>query len=654
MLVKKPWKAMLSSLIATGLFSFTTPALCDLVPISPGFSPTTPFTECLLGPRNSGTESLYIPNTTQNPLLAVNPGDTDEMVAIFSQGAGFQDINNILSSSGNATVAFSKDGGKTWDHKLLPFNFCAGGDVSDQIRVQALRFSPHGGSHGTVMLIGTSQDVRDTLHNPSIGSIFVATSKDLGKSWSGPTILATGPSFNSFESQGPTVQGGDAIFDSFDGDNAYATWSTVIAPSSFFGDIFFSRTTNLGKSWKDTQKIYSLVNDFPNSAFAPQGVGQCIAPALVEIKRNGTKVLIDAFLRIYPNNNTCYAQNLGCSNCGVDPSGNACSPTLPDSIYDRAIVRSVNEGKTWEEHATVIAPSIFANSFDPRSPSASGILSFDNALGTALAVDEKRNILYAVWQAGHECPNTNLQLQPQIYLSLSKDLGSTWTTPVVVSQTTAFLGQGNCPDQVNPADQAFNGNVVVTKDGLVVVTYYDFRFFEPYSCFVPTDFWMAVYRPVDGPGTTGVGLDFVQEKRLTPQSFDSGPLYTYPVKKSFYENYCCNPIDACSTFPCNLPTSVLQGIGASTGLCSHHENVYTVFAAGDVGFNADLVSIGLPCGGVPPGLEVKSASHLTKQILQQGECCCFENNSSTRPCSLIDANRYIDCLYDLVDLSDLD
>ena len=670
MIQNKPWnvisrsfKVSLAGTIAAILLSLSTPAVCDLVQISPGFDPTTPFIDCLLGPRDSGTESLYLANTARNPLLAVNPGNTDLMVAIMAQDTGFQDIHNPLSNPGNATIAFTKDGGKTWEHKLLPFNFCAGGNVSDQISVQAIRFSPHGGSHGTVLLIGTSQDIRDGLHLPSIGSIFVATTRDLGKSWFGPTVLATGPSYNSFEAEGPTVRAGDTIFDTHNGDIAYATWSTVIAPTTFFGDIFFSRSPNCGKTWKDTQKIYSLVNDFPNSVYAPLGVGQCTNPALAVIKRSGTKVLIDAFLRIYPNNNDCYAQNIPGTDTGITPGSATCTPaSSPDSIYDRAIVRSFNEGKTWEEHATVIAQSIFANSFDPRFPPSTGVLTFDNALGTALAVDEKRNIVYAVWQAGHECQDTNLQVLPQIYLSLSKDLGNTWSTPIVVSQTTTFLGEGNCPPEVNPADQAFNANIVVTRNGLVCITYYDFRFFEPYSDDVPTDFWMAVFRPVDGPGTTGVGLDFVLEKRLTPQSFDSGPLYVYPLTQHLNET-CCNFTAQPGSFPCNLPTSVLQGIGQLTGLCAHHEEVYTVFGVANTGFNPDLVSIGLPCGQIPKmgKLAVKSADPVKRTlqlvqtpVLQVGECGCFPNNSGTRSCSAIDSNRYTDCLYSLVDLSDLD
>ena len=68
-----------------------------------------------------------------------------------------------------------------------------------------------------------------------------------------------------------------------------------------------------------------------------------------------------------------------------------------------------------------------------------------------------------------------------------------------------------------------------TNDGYLVVSYYDFRNWtgmpgeNVHTTPLQTDAWLAVYRETDDPrgGSTGVGLDFVEEIRLTPQSFNA-------------------------------------------------------------------------------------------------------------------------------------
>lgn len=71
--------------------------------------------------------------------------------------------------------------------------------------------------------------------------------------------------------------------------------------------------------------------------------------------------------------------------------------------------------------------------------------------------------------------------------------------------------------------------MAITSDGYYVVAYYDFRNWTGFigedllTTPLQTDAWMDVYRETEDPngGSTGVGLDFVGEIRLTPESFNA-------------------------------------------------------------------------------------------------------------------------------------
>ena len=138
----------------------------------------------------------------------------------------------------------------------------------------------------------------------------------------------------------------------------------------------------------------------------------------------------------------------------------------------------------------------------------------------AYNVNPRNGYLYVAYQSGEFRPD---QLQ-QIALTTSRDGGRTWSKGVQVSRTPA--------NAENP--QAFEPFVAVTKKGRVGILYFDFRNddgADPSQ--TPMDAWLAIYQEVKDPegGSTGIGLEFVKEIRLSEESYiaQNGPNTTQGV-----------------------------------------------------------------------------------------------------------------------------
>src|SRR5262249_8962024 len=95
-----------------------------------------------------------------------------------------------------------------------------------------------------------------------------------------------------------------------------------------------------------------------------------------------------------------------------------------------------------------------------------------------------------------------------IAFSMSTDSGFTWSAPIQVNQTPNNIPVGN--------QQAFLPSVAVTQDGVVAVTYYDFRNNTPDPGLL-TDYWMVHAHPADGLTNPA---NWASENRLTKDSFD--------------------------------------------------------------------------------------------------------------------------------------
>jgi hypothetical protein len=102
---------------------------------------------------------------------------------------------------------------------------------------------------------------------------------------------------------------------------------------------------------------------------------------------------------------------------------------------------------------------------------------------------------------------------------MSTDGGFSWSAAIKINQTPNNIPAGN--------RQAILPSVAVNQDGVVAVTYYDFRNNTP-DPGLPTDLWMVHAHPSDGFTNSA---SWSSENRMTPQSFN---MESAPVKEGGY------------------------------------------------------------------------------------------------------------------------
>jgi hypothetical protein len=188
---------------------------------------------------------------------------------------------------------------------------------------------------------------------------------------------------------------------------------------------------------------------------------------------------------------------------------------------------STDQGVTWTTSAVRISSADYNNIYTGGYTYSGGnitggvgaLVRCSNFLLDA-NVNRDNGNLYVVSMSGQ----FRADQLPQIALSRSRDGGNTWSSPVQVNRTPS-----NAP---NP--QAITPSVAVAKDGYVGILYHDFRKddkSDPNN--TPTDVWFALYKEVSNPngGSTGVGLDFVKEVRVSEHSYimQNGPTTTSGV-----------------------------------------------------------------------------------------------------------------------------
>jgi hypothetical protein len=168
-----------------------------------------------------------------------------------------------------------------------------------------------------------------------------------------------------------------------------------------------------------------------------------------------------------------------------------------------AIKRSMDKGASWDPPGDPI-PGVSADqpalAFTP--------LAFINAAEELfdVAVDRITGDLYAVWQDNSVAGGLPL---PAVAFSMSSDDGLTWSEPVSIAKTP--------PNLDFFLEQSFLPSVHVNDDGVVGVTYYDFRNDLSPSEML-TDHWFIHCDPSGRDCTDRASWE--QEVRLTEEPFD--------------------------------------------------------------------------------------------------------------------------------------
>jgi hypothetical protein len=403
-------------------------------------SSTNPYAGC----PQDGQSGTVFPDAEVEPQVAVNPHTAGNIIGAWQQDRW---------SNGGARgllAGFSADGGKTWGETTLPFSGCAPNAVSDPFTGTPynrasdpwVSIGPDGTAYA-VGLLATETTVSGGGNNDT--GVGAATSTDGGRTWGNARLVksdqGTSPVFEAsqFFNDKESVTA-----DPIHGGTAYVAWDRLQAPShspdaalrahAFRGPVWFSKTTDGGKTWTGTRAI-----------FDPGQNSQTIGNVIVVNPQTG--VLYDFFEQF---------QTTG-------------SPKFTPRGFSVGFISSSDGGTTWSGPTTVAAQQ-FVTDTDPNTGAA---LRTGEGL-PSVAIDASSGQLYVVWSDDRFTGGTI----NQVVLSTSADGGKTWTAPAVISKATGT--------------PAFTPTVAVNSAGVVGVTYYDLRNLPAGdTTTLPTDYWFT-------------------------------------------------------------------------------------------------------------------------------------------------------------------
>ena len=229
--------------------------------------------------------------------------------------------------------------------------------------------------------------------------------------------------------------------DPTDSRRVYAVWDRLTglaspSASAVTGPVWFARSTDGGATWEPARALYDPGQD-------AQTIG-----SQVLVQPDGT--LANAFVRI------------------VGLSGQSPVNTV-------AVQRSTDHGTTWSAPVDVAT----ADPVGVALP-GSGFPVRSGDVVIAAAVDPASGALYLAWEDGRFSGGQ----RDGIALSRSTDGGLTWSTPLQVNGA--------------PGAQAFTPALAASA-GVVAVTYYDFRLYDPAHPGAQTAAWQAT--SADGGAT---------------------------------------------------------------------------------------------------------------------------------------------------------
>lgn len=446
------------------------------VPIS-GTSPFGAATDCGYFPSHFTSSTLFV-NSELEPWIAVNPTSSDNIVATWQQDRWSD------GGSRGLLVGVSYDGGASWHMSAPEVTDCTGG-TWQRASDPWVTFAPD----GTLYQMSLAFQVDPADNRPGgfgPNAMLVSKSSDGGSTWSKPVALISDTDPRALNDKNSITA------DWTDSHYVYAVWDRLQIPTSqaiivpnpmslprhlgiyygegYKGPAMISRTTDGGQTWKAPQVIYD-----------PGANNQTINNQIVVLPGD---VVVDLFTEILNAKNS-------------DGSGSGGSINL-------SLVRSTDHGASFRPKGQPIrAQSIYSAGVitpDTRQPVRDASILFD------VAVDRRNGNLYVVWQ------DERFSGVDEVAFSMSSDGGFTWSTPIRVNQT---------PDNAaNPLrQQAFIPSVAVNGDGVISVTYYDFRN-DVDGPAEMADYWNQFCNPNLVNCANQASWTSANEVRLTTSSFD--------------------------------------------------------------------------------------------------------------------------------------
>lgn len=469
--------------------------------------------ECLDRQEVYGRNTTIYHRSAVEPTIAVNPKHKKRIVAAWQQD---RISNGAALETG---ISYSCDGGKTWHNSKVPFQVCEGG-ISQRCGDDWLSYSADGERLYLCAAVLNATQEPGTIKQ---SGVVVSISKDDGATWSKPRYLFSSMGYISE----PTQQFANSDKTSITADpnhskRAIAVWANFNPSASSHGVAEGSYTTDGGEHWSAVQQVYDpfpdltqhgLSNGIQNDNSASDNV-VVILPEKCREKSRLSGDWLDFTVRVYARPNATDSQYT-----------NDAFP-LKYTLTDIALVRSKNHGRTWEPNATVAVPAFVNNKVFTGGYTYDGAGNITGGVGSLMRNDQTvpsynvnphNGFLYVAYQSSA----FRSDQQQQIGLVTSRDGGHTWSTGAQVNRTPSKAA--------NP--QAFGPFVAVTKKGRVGILYFDFRNDDKSDlAHTKMDAWLVIYQEVRDPqgGSTGIGLDFVEEIRLSEESYiaQNGPLTT--------------------------------------------------------------------------------------------------------------------------------
>ncbi len=472
--------------------------------------------ECLDRQEVFGRTTTIFHGSAVEPTIAVNPKSKKHIVAAWQQDR----ISN--GAALDAGISYSNDGGKSWHKSEVPFQICKGGIIQRSGDFW-LSYAADGSK---VFLCAAVLNATQEPNTQNQFGVVITISEDNGRSWSEPRYLVSSMEYLS----DPTKQFANTdktsvTADPNDDDRAIAVWATFNPSTSFHGNAQGSFTEDGGKNWSAVQLVYDPFPDLTQQGLSNglQNDNQASNNVVVILPKKKSKKprLSGDWLN--------FAVRVYAKPTATDAQYTSDSFPFQFTLTDIVAVRSKDKGETWQPDAKVVVPAFINNliftggyTYDSQGNITGGVgtLMRDDQTLPSYNVNPENGFLYVAYQSS-EFSSDQLQ---QIGMVTSRDGGHTWSKSAQVSRTPSSAANR----------QAFEPFVAVTKKGRVGVLYFDFRNDDQFgSSNTKMDAWLAIYQEVKNPkgGSTGIGLDFVKEIRLSEESYiaQNGPTTTQGV-----------------------------------------------------------------------------------------------------------------------------
>jgi hypothetical protein len=303
----------------------------------------------------------------EEPSLAVDPADPTHLVAAWQQD------RRPAGAAYGAAVAVSRDSGTSWKVSMLPsLARCAGGPYALVSDTWASIGPDHTAYIGALAL---------TAGQPPGYSVVVSASRDGGRTWAAPVVVATESPPRALLDK-PSI-----LADPQKPGRVYAVWARFAGNGAAGDQVSFSRSDDHGATW---------------STPAALATGARVETQNNELVTPAAGVLLDV-----------YSQG---------------SPLETNHVGQVGVLRSTDGGLTW-------APPVSVASFDITQTTDPDTGSTIRAFGQGGVAAAGGGWAYAAWfENRRDGPSA-------IWTSGSRDGGRTWSaaSPVVQEAAQPFL-----------------------------------------------------------------------------------------------------------------------------------------------------------------------------------------------------------------------